>query len=206
MRLAGLYSLERLAQDIPALRQTIVNLMCAYLCMPASEPRLQGNEVRRTAQRILAKHLQPGADPGHPAETFWPDIDLDLTGAEPHLFDLKGARLRDGWFGGAAFVGRARFDDVRFDGEAKFGGATFERSVSLRATRFRGEARFRGAVFSGAAHVDGASFAGEALFGGRQRRSDGGDPTTPGSRLPPRSRTPPSPGRPSSTTCGPTPR
>jgi hypothetical protein len=34
VRLAGLYALERLAQDDPGHRQTIVNVICAYLRMP----------------------------------------------------------------------------------------------------------------------------------------------------------------------------
>ena len=36
VRLGGLYALERLAQDNPAHRQTIVNVICAYLRMPFS--------------------------------------------------------------------------------------------------------------------------------------------------------------------------
>ncbi|WP_218041492.1 hypothetical protein [Acrocarpospora macrocephala] len=38
VRLAGLYALERLAQDNPARRQTIVNVICAYLRMPYTPP------------------------------------------------------------------------------------------------------------------------------------------------------------------------
>ncbi|MEV4250934.1 hypothetical protein AB0J63_47045 [Streptosporangium canum] len=34
VRLGGLYALERLAQDNPGHRQTIVNVICAYLRMP----------------------------------------------------------------------------------------------------------------------------------------------------------------------------
>src|SRR5689334_8845292 len=34
VRLGGLYALERLAQDNPTQRQTIVNVICAYLRMP----------------------------------------------------------------------------------------------------------------------------------------------------------------------------
>jgi hypothetical protein len=41
VRLAGMYALERLAQSTPEQRQTIVNVLCAYLRMPyaPSEPR-----------------------------------------------------------------------------------------------------------------------------------------------------------------------
>jgi hypothetical protein len=38
VRLAGLYALERLAQDSPGQRQTIVNVICAYLQMPYTPP------------------------------------------------------------------------------------------------------------------------------------------------------------------------
>ncbi len=38
VRLAGLYALERLAQDNPSQRQTIVNVICTYLQMPYTPP------------------------------------------------------------------------------------------------------------------------------------------------------------------------
>ena len=38
VRLAGLYALGRLAQDNPSQRQTIVNVICAYLQMPYTPP------------------------------------------------------------------------------------------------------------------------------------------------------------------------
>lgn len=182
VRLAGLYSLERLAQDTPPLRQTVVNLLCAYLRMPFAAPaevapedaptegehhdQRQELEVRRTVQQIFWIHLQPGSDPARPVERFWSDIDLDLTGAVLHLFDLKDTRIRRGLFGGARFVGWTRFDDARFERDAIFGGASFESSVSFRSTRFAAEARFRGATFGGPARFDEARFDGPALFGG----------------------------------------
>ncbi|KZB86022.1 pentapeptide repeat-containing protein [Amycolatopsis regifaucium] len=49
VRLAGLYALERLAQDNPAQRQTIVDLLCAYLRMPYEPP--SGGPARRPAAR-----------------------------------------------------------------------------------------------------------------------------------------------------------
>ncbi len=95
VRLAGLHALERLAQNTPDQRQTIVDVICAYLRMPYKssdgqppaedapaeahtryEEWRQELQVRLTAQRILVAHLRPGA-----VDTFWPDIDLDLTEA-----------------------------------------------------------------------------------------------------------------------------
>src|SRR5205823_8499889 len=62
VRLAGLYALERLAQGNPVHRQTIVNLICAYLRMPFvsdTGDRSEEGEVRQTAQSLLAGHLRP---------------------------------------------------------------------------------------------------------------------------------------------------
>ncbi|MFD0479882.1 hypothetical protein ACFQ0B_75895 [Nonomuraea thailandensis] len=85
VHLAGLHALERLAQDTPELRQTIVDVICADLRMPfakppdpnaADEPAVpsaaiagvvassvgrdphEERQVRLTAQRILADHLR----------------------------------------------------------------------------------------------------------------------------------------------------
>lgn len=43
VRLAGLYALERLAQDNPVHRQSIVEVICAYLRMPYTPPSNQPN-------------------------------------------------------------------------------------------------------------------------------------------------------------------
>ena len=36
--MAGLYALERLGQDNPKLRQTVIDVICAYLRMPYTPP------------------------------------------------------------------------------------------------------------------------------------------------------------------------
>lgn len=159
VRLAGLYSLERLAQDAPALRQTIVNLLCAYLRMPSEAASEQEIEVRRAAQRVFSTHLRPG-------HTFWPGINLDLTGAVLDYFDLKDARLDQGRFGGAKFDGRTWFDGALFDGDAVFGGTKFEMSASFQSVRFQAEARFRDAEFGGSADFGGATFVRPPSFTG----------------------------------------
>jgi hypothetical protein len=123
--MGGFYSLERLAQDNPHQRPTVVNVLCAYLRMPyilpseppdddAAEPtrtryteRVQERQVRLTAQRILATHLRPGDDPNQPIDTFWPDTDLDLTGAVLIDLDLARCQTRTARFIGATFTGEA---------------------------------------------------------------------------------------------------
>ncbi|MFJ7217453.1 pentapeptide repeat-containing protein [Amycolatopsis sp. NPDC098790] len=200
IRLAGLYALERLAQNTPDQRQTIANLLCAYLRLPytlPTRPRLppwsslrpvesppdgtvqpgtgpseQELEVRATAQRILADHLFPGDDPEVVRAEFWPGITLNLTGALLCHFDFRGCRVGNVRFGGARFAGWTRFEGVEFTGYAIFGGATFERSANFKGARFHGRALFRGAAFRNGVTFEHARFAGEALFGGLRTIDD----------------------------------
>lgn len=184
VRLGGLYALERLAQDNPGQRQTIVNVLCAYLRMPFTPPaeqpptedapesehtrfeaRTQERQVRLTAQRILATHLRPGDDPGQPLDTFfWPDIDLDLTGATLTDLNLDRCRLRAASFGGAKFGGDAWFGAAKFTGAAQFSEAKFDRVAGFNGAEFGGDAWFGGAEFSGDALFGGAKFSGNAWF------------------------------------------
>jgi len=85
VRFAGLYALERLADANPQQRQTIVNLLCAYLRMPYQpadnslltskgkpaelelrydkyRKQREEGEVRNAAQRIVTRHLNPRND------------------------------------------------------------------------------------------------------------------------------------------------
>jgi Pentapeptide repeats (9 copies) len=183
VRLAGLYALERVAQDNPGQRQTIVNVICAYLRMPydvpgtspagdaTSEARkdyrdtVQEKQVRLTAQRILATHLRPGEDLDRPAATFWPDIDLDLTGATVINFDLNHCCSRDAGFVGAQFAGSPGFERATFTDDAWFDGARFAGDARFDGARFAGNAWFGGAQFAGNAWFDGAQFTGDARFG-----------------------------------------
>jgi hypothetical protein len=208
VRLGGLYGLERLAQDNPSQRQTIVNVICAYLRMPFEPPanpreskrgprrswiRIKGMApssdidsqareellVRTTAQDILANHAYgagelgvalPPRDPSFPDPGFWPDLELDLSGATLVHFTLQG-RLKSANFSGARFVGGANFAHVEFDEHAYFAGTTFEGGgahffgarFGLRAifsnTDFRdAEANFQGATFCGMVFFAGAKF------------------------------------------------
>jgi hypothetical protein len=174
VRLGALYSLVSLAQDNPPRRQTVVDVLCAYLRMPYTPPKqdtaesvplaaedsspatpadqererdaAQELQVRQTAQRLLADHLHPlqgtsGKDAqstkASPEETFWPGINLDLTGATLVQLDLRNTSVVSAAFNKARFSGGAVFDGATFSGDAWFGGATFS-----------GDAGFGGATFS----------------------------------------------------------
>ncbi|MGB6164706.1 MAG: pentapeptide repeat-containing protein [Pseudonocardiaceae bacterium] len=199
VRLGGLHALERLAQNNPVQRQTIVDVICAYLRMPYALPddkppgedapaeahtryeqRRQELQVRLTAQRILAAHLWPDA-----VGTFWPDIDLDLTEAQLHRLDLANCHIRNAQFDGAQFSGdagfnnakfsrKAGFDGAQFSGSAWFNGAQFSRAAEFDGAQFSKYAGFHGAQFSMDAGFDGAQFSGSATFDKAQFSGDSG--------------------------------
>ncbi|MBB4963979.1 pentapeptide repeat-containing protein [Saccharothrix violaceirubra] len=163
VRLAGLYALERLGQGNAAHRQTIVNLVCAYLRMPFTPPpaararvgvrdadRAQELEVRQTAVGVLTAHSRPDD-----VDAFWPDLDLDLSNATLVKFTFTHASVRSASFVGATFVDAATFR-----------GTTFHRNADFRDARFAGLADFR-RVTSGESAFRGAVFAGEVDFGVR---------------------------------------
>jgi hypothetical protein len=171
VRLAGLYALERLAQENPAHRQTIVDLICAYLRMPARPPsapssapsRLRGRrsesaeegEVRQAAMDLLAKHLRPGSDDR--PRSFWPDIELNLSGTTLAKVVPTNCVLRT-----------ARFTGTTFIGPATFRGTTVERTADFRDARFLGLADFRRVRLGDEGEpFRGTSFEGEVDFGTR---------------------------------------
>jgi pentapeptide repeat protein len=185
VRLGGLYALERLAQDNPAQRQTIVNVLCAYLRMPfapeapgeVSDPQAaeapgdtwqQERQVRLTAQRILADHLRIDWFEGQPAPgpvgpEFWPDMRLDLTSAT--LIDLNFYRVvaADARFAGAMFTGTAQFYEATFGG-ASFHAAKFTQDAAFSRASFKGHADFSKATFAGRSWFSQASFGRDADF------------------------------------------
>lgn len=150
IQLAGAYALEQLAQDAPDKRQTIVNVLCGYLRMPPGSdnssdspvPDPREAQVRRTVQRILTLHLQPGSNPARPLGRYWPDIDLDLSGAALEDFTLDDCSLRTVRFDGTAFQGSATFRRLQVTGNAWFRGAQFNGFTTFAAARFHRHASF----------------------------------------------------------------
>ncbi|MFI6099828.1 pentapeptide repeat-containing protein [Lentzea sp. NPDC051213] len=155
VRLAGIYALERLAQDNPEQRQTIVNLLCAYLRMPYLPPgddadadhreRVQEGQVRRTAQQVLASHLRPDA-----GVKFWAEaLNVNLGGATLLEADFHGCRFGEADFGKAVFVGDTKFWNAEFSTRAGFSEATFH-GVGFMEAEFGDVADFQEAKFRAA--------------------------------------------------------
>jgi len=183
VRLGGLYALERLAQDNPTHRQTIVNVICAYLRMPFSpaapgskperaddtgEPDTktgmsldgtadtwqQERQVRLTAQSILTEHLR---DSRPTAER---SIHPPSTRLWPDIsLNLSGPTLINFNLVYGVTTG------------AMFSKATFSGITGFLGTKFGGFTSFEGAIFSGGAVMFGAAtFGREARFGGAKFR------------------------------------
>ena len=170
VRMGGMFALERLAQTMPEQRQTIVNVLCAYLRMPPADDGTE-TQVRTTAQAILTKHLRPGA-----GALFWEDTDLDLGGARLTELDLSGCVVRHAVFRGGHLTGRttfrqASFTDITFDeavvaDEVWFDELVVDGESSWQRTRFAGAAMFEGAVLRGRARFDRLECTGQAVFVG----------------------------------------
>ncbi|WP_158633098.1 pentapeptide repeat-containing protein [Amycolatopsis sp. WAC 01376] len=170
VRLSGLYALERLAQDNETQRQTIVNVLCAYLRMPyeLTEPPpghagserheqyralVQEREVRLTAQRLLGDHLQPDL-----GTAYWGPLDLDLVGAQLIDFNLNEANIGIAHFGHAIFTGPTTIADTTFTEIAMFNNVIFNDLAWFDGTKFANLARFPNASFGGTAWFRNASF------------------------------------------------
>jgi uncharacterized protein YjbI with pentapeptide repeats len=187
VRLAGMYALEGLAEGTPQQRQTIVNVLCAYLRMPYFPPesppagvagpdeneRLElERQVRLAAQCILTTHVSIDNSTARAAEKFWACVDIDLSGATLIDLDLSHCHVNSARFSGARFIGDANFTKLRFDGNASFGGARFTGSVRFDEARFFGNADFTGAEFARNATFDWAGFTRSALFVGARFTGD----------------------------------
>jgi uncharacterized protein YjbI with pentapeptide repeats len=111
VRLGGLYALERLGQTVQEQRETIGNLLCAYLRMeytppselpnePTHEQRdrynqliqqhSQEHEVRQTALDIIIRHHDPGRPDQH-----WQELRVRLQRANLTVANLARANLTD---------------------------------------------------------------------------------------------------------------
>ncbi|MBN6034040.1 pentapeptide repeat-containing protein [Amycolatopsis sp. 195334CR] len=187
VRLGGLYTLERLAQDHVEQRRPVVSVLCAYLRMPYLDPdepsptdveqvtgaelittaqrraRRQEREVRLTIQRLLRDHAHNTPKPGRPADaTYWgstnPAIDIDV--------DLTGATLINLDLTRRRLHPSTTFTTTTFAGSVRFGSATFTGSAEFNGATFAGSAGFDEATFTSGAAFDGVTFTGGAWFGG----------------------------------------
>ncbi|XVS67817.1 hypothetical protein ACQPYE_17765 [Actinosynnema sp. CA-299493] len=160
VRLAGLLTLEQLAQESDSRREAVLDLVCGYLRMPFEPPdptlleappsredqtskthtdyqiNIREREVRLTAQKLLNTHLSPLRDKqGKPTNhKYWGGdtrVELDLTGATLMNFSLNGCEVGDLHFGGANFYGDTYFTLMVVQGVTNFDHACFHNKPHL---------------------------------------------------------------------------
>jgi hypothetical protein len=187
-----LYALERLGQNNPELRRTVIDVICAYLRMPYTPPvevlrsnaqrspyilgkddpdpepkeqpaRREELQVRLTAQRLLRDHTNIYRFwMGDEPPTYWRDSD----GARMSL-DLTGAVLVSLDLS-TCQLGTVRFDGAQFHGDADLGEAQFHGDAFLDSVQFHGDADLGGVLFFGDANLAGAQFHGNAILDSAQ--------------------------------------
>jgi uncharacterized protein YjbI with pentapeptide repeats len=189
VRLAGLYALERVAQNNVGQRQSIVNVVCAYLRMPftpsvvAPGPGEDGPlrelpassapvgelrelrqelEVRLAAQCILTAHLIAAGSVER--------LELGTVLQSPMLafwtgidLDLTGATLVD-WRLERGAVRQADFTRATFTGSASFQGATFLDGARFDEATFLGSALYGDVLFAVESSFEKATFGHAATF------------------------------------------
>jgi uncharacterized protein YjbI with pentapeptide repeats len=203
VRLGGVHALAGLADDAPnrELRQTCIDVMCAYLQLPFTPDPGDGpaheeehnrylalRKVRHTILRLISDHYRRRKG----TLGSWQGCDLDLTGVtidgslnlENACFSgarvsFNNAKFSGGKvsFKGASFAGGAvSFNEASFSNSVSFCGATFSGgSVGfLGATFSGGKVSFNEASFSGSTVTfDGARFSGGRVWFGDARFSGG---------------------------------
>ncbi|NYF44590.1 pentapeptide repeat-containing protein [Streptosporangium sandarakinum] len=191
VRLGGLYALERLAQDNPGHRQTIVNVICAYLRMPysppepvpTSDPERDRKEALRAARRRYQAARAGVALPAEPVPRQENgdregELQVRLTAQRvltDHLRDYRPADQRSTLPAAPAFWEGMRLDltgAILIDfgltsghvATAVFSKATFTGTAWFSTVTFTGIAWFNGATFTGDTRFTGATFTGDTRF------------------------------------------
>jgi uncharacterized protein YjbI with pentapeptide repeats len=189
VRLAALYSLERLAQTSGKVeRQQVVNLVCAYLRRPfhtdvvelrrlrdrnlseEDSAKLERLQVRTVAQEILSSHTKRNELSATQPDEFWEDLEIDLRSALLVDFDFSGCIVKRARFDGALFLGHAKFSKAKFGEMSNFQNSEFQGSANFLRARFYGGANFDDTLFGGPAQfshsffVDGSGHFHKARF------------------------------------------
>ena len=211
VRLGAMYSLDHLAQDNPEYRQTVVDVVCAYLRMPYTLPAQSGLGAEQVEEEMAvpanggerAPHPAPGQDPAGE------ELQVRQTAQRllanhlrcPPQTSSQGAQLvrsspqQTFWPGISLDLTGATLVDFNFPQmsviQAQFVAATFQGDARFDGSTFQGVAWFDEATFQDLAGFGGATFQRVAVFGGahvlhfdnpdRSRRWPDGRPYRPDS-------------------------
>ncbi|WP_405681042.1 pentapeptide repeat-containing protein [Streptomyces sp. NBC_00868] len=191
VRLGGIYSLQRLAQGNKDHRQTIVDVLCAYLRMSSNVPGAThpaaadqadntesqsdqgslGPEPASTASEQEAREereVRAAAQQVLTSHVRCTDTQAD-TAAQPETFwpglrlNLNGAHLRLFDLRDCS-VDSATFVGTHFHGKSDFTGMTCLQEISLKGAHFHGETLWDEATIHSTADFTHAVFRSDASF------------------------------------------
>ncbi|MEU3623050.1 hypothetical protein BS329_20865 [Amycolatopsis coloradensis] len=193
VRIGGLTDLERLAEQYPTLRQTVVDRICAYLRAPYQPPSnlsALGVDARLFSVSATTDQAKQSVSAGADDEIAARRLELDVRrtaqqilhrhlrresgaeGSSDAFWEKISVDLRDAVLVEVDFtnfqVASADFRNMIIYGVALFSWATFEEDVSFDGATFDGAAEFTGAKFQGSATFRNVTFCGDASFGGAQ--------------------------------------
>ena len=180
VRSGGMYALERLAQDNPAHRQAIVNVICAYLRMPFSPTAPASKPEPEAAEGRKEPGIESETETAGIGGTWQQERQVRLTAQRILAEHLRDDRAKDHqstdppssrfWNNIRLDLSGATLIDFnlveRRDGRRQLPQGGLRRRRRLHRAAFSGDARFGGATFSGDASFSGATFSGDARFGG----------------------------------------
>ncbi|MEV0676732.1 pentapeptide repeat-containing protein [Actinosynnema sp. NPDC050436] len=176
VRVGAMHALAGLARATPRYKQTVLDVLCAYLRRPFPHPAFterpddpdqafhrveEGVErptpeqdrertVRQTAQRLITDLLPWGQDTD---PTLY---HLDLTGADVEYLRLEGRRIGRLTARRTRFHGITAFREVQFSKPALFSGGTFLGRVDFQQARFLGGLSLQDAEFARELDLRGA--------------------------------------------------
>ena len=186
VRLAGLYALERLAHSTAEHRQTIVDVICAYLRMPYTPPPPETPQVGThygdrahgaadsPSSTITTSQSEATPTDQHQQSRQEREVRLTAQGIlarNLRLPDLpdesrrrrwapwRGAYREPSWPGIRLNLNRALLLDVSLE-------SCWIAEADFIGTQFIGLTDFNGARFTGGANFEGARFTGMAYFAG----------------------------------------
>lgn len=165
VRLAALYSLERLGQDNPEHRQTVVNLICAYLRMPFVPPKLRQERVSIGGRRLV--EAPDGIIPILDDEEVGRHHELEVRVTAQRILKKHleyGELADDGPVGGQAFWDGADLDltgAVLVEFDMSYCSVD---NLSMSGVHLLGSSDFHAVVVIGYANFSDAAFHGTTSF------------------------------------------
>ncbi|WP_414943389.1 hypothetical protein [Amycolatopsis sp. cmx-11-32] len=178
VRVGAMHSLAGLARARPEYRQTVLDVLCAYLRRPFDHPKFKSDTkwvtenraeaererlVRRAAERLIRDVLPH-------AGTTGPTFGLNLSDARIDKLELTARRV--GWFGAdrsevlhhlvlenAELAGKFSLNHATIRGQLRLTGATFKRRVQMDGLTVETPVDFSTTAFAEAPLLEGAKFA-----------------------------------------------